>query len=408
MKNIFKSSFLLLAALLMVTACSDDNDSNPTLQTPSTFVLNQFTMPNGSAQLDLGESTYLTFKASQPDFGYTTYTQYQLYTGLKADMSDEVAVGSPFTTPTMELSAPLIAQALTQIYYDNGETEETFPKENVTFYVRAKAAPVSMASGTLDDYAITSNTITINGAYLPFSLPPVLAPDNLYIIGDFNDYTWTSAITMPPVYSPAKDGEYWHIVYIDETGIYFNSELSNDGRVGYSNLTAIGGAHAGAITAGENNAIAAKADSAGWFLMHVQATIEGRDILYNANFEEPIVCLIGWVLAPVIESTWAWYPDSEYARFTIDGDGADALFVSPEFLVTTPGTEEAGCLRMCVLLAGHEWWHTEFIVYPGAGETAPISYRGNGGDQTRQACNQGEHAFLNFTTDQGYYAKEKK
>jgi len=399
MKNIFKSSFLLLAALLMVTACSDDNDSNPTLQTPSTFVLNQLTVPNGNAQLDLGNSSTITFKVSQPDYGYTALTNYQMYVGLQPNMSDEVAVGSIFTTATMDVNSSLIAQALTQIYYNNGETEETFPKENVTFYARCKAVVTSMTGADVEGTNITSNTITINGAYLPFSLPPVVAPDNLYIVGNFNDYTWTSAIAMPPVYEPKADGEYWHIVYIDADGIFFNSDLTSDGAVGYDDLTAVGGSLADDIQAGTDQAIASK--NPGWYLMHVQATIEGRDIKYNANFEEPIVCLIGWLL----DSDWTFQPDNAEARFTIEGNGANAEFVSPAFKYTEPGTEEAGCLRMCVLLDGHEWWHTEFIVYPDAEGSGPISYRGNGGDQDRQGCNEGEHIFLNFSTDTGYYDK---
>ena len=40
MNNIFKSALLLMGAVVMLTACSDDRDSNPVLQQPSTFVLN--------------------------------------------------------------------------------------------------------------------------------------------------------------------------------------------------------------------------------------------------------------------------------------------------------------------------------------------------------------------------------
>ena len=40
MKKIIKSSLLLLGALVMFTACSDDRDSNPTLVQPDSFVLN--------------------------------------------------------------------------------------------------------------------------------------------------------------------------------------------------------------------------------------------------------------------------------------------------------------------------------------------------------------------------------
>ena len=37
MKNIFKSSLLLLSSICLFAACADDNDSNPTLVMPTTF-----------------------------------------------------------------------------------------------------------------------------------------------------------------------------------------------------------------------------------------------------------------------------------------------------------------------------------------------------------------------------------
>ena len=41
MKKIYKSLlFLAVAAVPFLTSCKDDNDSNPTLSIPSSFVLN--------------------------------------------------------------------------------------------------------------------------------------------------------------------------------------------------------------------------------------------------------------------------------------------------------------------------------------------------------------------------------
>ncbi len=41
MKNIYNSLlFALIAAMPFLTSCKDDNDSNPTLSIPSSFVLN--------------------------------------------------------------------------------------------------------------------------------------------------------------------------------------------------------------------------------------------------------------------------------------------------------------------------------------------------------------------------------
>ena len=67
MNNIFKSALLLMGAALMFTACSDDRDSNPMLQQPSSFVLN--TPAYASQAIDLQNSQNVNLTWSQPDYG---------------------------------------------------------------------------------------------------------------------------------------------------------------------------------------------------------------------------------------------------------------------------------------------------------------------------------------------------
>ena len=67
MNKIFKSASLLVGAALMFTACSDDRDSNPMLQQPSSFVLN--TPAYASQAIDLQNSQSVNLTWSQPDYG---------------------------------------------------------------------------------------------------------------------------------------------------------------------------------------------------------------------------------------------------------------------------------------------------------------------------------------------------
>lgn len=57
MKNIIKSTALLLCSLAFLTACDDDRDNNPTIQTPTTFVLN--TPSYAQANVDLAPDVAL-------------------------------------------------------------------------------------------------------------------------------------------------------------------------------------------------------------------------------------------------------------------------------------------------------------------------------------------------------------
>ena len=65
MKTIFKSTILLaVAGLSLFTSCKDDNDSNPTLTQPTTFVLNELSV---TGNIDLEKTTEpITLTWSQP------------------------------------------------------------------------------------------------------------------------------------------------------------------------------------------------------------------------------------------------------------------------------------------------------------------------------------------------------
>ena len=65
MKNIFKSTLLLLSTVFLFAACADDNDSNPTLLKPTTFVLNE--TPYATSVIDLATSTGIPFTWNQPN-----------------------------------------------------------------------------------------------------------------------------------------------------------------------------------------------------------------------------------------------------------------------------------------------------------------------------------------------------
>lgn len=387
---------LLACGLLMFTSCSDDNDSNPTLQSPTTFVLNQPTLAQSA--VNLSRSSYVRLTCSQPDYSFPAATTYVVEASINPDMSDATAMSTIFTNTVMDVDAAELAAALTQQELAAGKTEEDFPMV-IPVYFRVKASMVNSAGETVPGTDIVSNIVSLDNVNLAFSLAPVVAPQTVYLTGAFNGWDWETAPTMVPVYDGISDTEtnLWHIVYIDEAGIKFNTARDWDGnQIGFNELTAVGGDLAGEIQGNSDGNICSS--NPGWYLMHVVATVSGRDIAYKANFYAPQVRFIGWVTSA---AAWNFEDDVD---FTVPTD-ANGYFVSPEIQKTLPGDDVTGCLRVCVQLPGYDWWKTEFIIFPPAEESKPVavSYRGTDGDQERVACTAGQHMYINFSTDKGYY-----
>lgn len=209
MKKIIKSTLLLLCAMGLFTACSDDNDSNPTLLQPTTFKLN--TPPYANSAIDLATSTGLPFTWSQPDYGFPVEAEYQLevskdgnFTVKLEDMDEEHRSDANYTTLKDYYNVPqgiMDVNALTNaINQMNGWDADTAPAE-ATVYVRAtattKGAPV-----------IYSNVVTIT--VVPTLEAVVTYPEFIYEIG--NESGWG---TPHPMRSPDLDGKYQAYVYLD-------------------------------------------------------------------------------------------------------------------------------------------------------------------------------------------------
>ena len=124
MNNIFKSALLLMAVAFMFTACSDDRDSNPVLQQPSSFVLN--TPAYANQAIDLANSKTVNLTWSQPDYGGFP---------VAAEYTVEIS-------PTNEWTTPYSAEAAD----DSGETQcDYYTFENVFTSCNAEVDAADMA-----------------------------------------------------------------------------------------------------------------------------------------------------------------------------------------------------------------------------------------------------------------------
>ena len=381
MKNIIKSALLVVMSLTLMTACSDDNDSNPSIQTPTEFKLNTPALEN--TPIDLANSSKIILTCSQPNYGYTASVQYTVQVATDENMTDAVELSETSNSAKVEIDANLLASTLTNIYVQKGKTEADFPMD-VKAYFRLKANIVTSNGNVVEGTEILSNVVSLNNIHLLFSLPPVNLPSHVYTVGNFCDWKWDNCFDMVQVYG--TEDTFWRLVYIDDSGIKLNTATEwNGSEVGYAGITVSGDCKDEIIDKDGN--IASK--NPGWYLVIVTTSVVNREIHYDVQFNKPTI----WLIGPAAGST-DYAEEAEGWSFTVpttkDGD-----FVSPAFAGSVPGGDGDG-VRMYVKVPGHDWWHSEFVVL-----SDKIEYRATGGDQARAAGSAGQKVYLNFSKGTG-------
>lgn len=395
MNKIIKTTLLLLCGLVLTTACSDDNDSNPTFQKPTQFVLNTPAMANST--IDLANSEKIVLYCSQPDYGFPARTVYSVQVASKEDKSDVVDLKGTFSEAVAEISASTLASTLTNMMMEQGKTEDDFPM-NIPVYLRMKAYAANSIGTMVEGSEIYSNWVTLSDVRLLYSLAPVTTPEALCVAGNFNGGSWDTALDMVQVYDAAN--VFWHLVYIDDKGIQFNQEhTAGDFVVGYDQIT-VGGDLAEEIVDADGKIAS---NNPGWYLVVVTTSVTGRKINYEVQFLRPEVYMMG-----PITPLGAWSELEDGTMFEVPSE-ADADFVSPPFAASVPGGDGDG-VRAYVKIPGFDWWKSEFMIYGAADSDGyqPLEYRGMGPDQNDAASfgervkgNEGQRMYFNFTKEKG-------
>lgn len=381
MKNIIKSALLIFMSLTLMTACSDDNDSNPTIQSPTEFKLNTPALEN--TPIDLANSAKIMLTCSQPNYGYTASVQYTVQVATKEDMSDAVELSETSTSAKVAINAASLASALTNIYVEKGKTEADFPMD-VKAYFRLKANIVTSNGNVVEGTEILSNVVSLNKIHLLFSLPPVNLPSNVFVVGNFCDWDWAKSFDMVQVYG--TDNTFWRLVYIDDSGIKLNTVAEwNKSEVGYAGITVSGDCKDDIIDKDGNIA----SSKPGWYLVIVTTSVVNREIHYDVQFNKPTI----WLIGPAAGSD-DFAEEAEGWSFTVPTT-KDGEFVSPAFVGSVPAGTDKG-VRMYVKIPGHDWWHSEFVTLDGK-----IKYRATGGDQDRAIGSVGQQVHLNFAKGTG-------
>ena len=198
-------------AVLGITSCSDDHDSNPVVDTkPTKFVLNTPTM--SEQHIQLSEENTVTLSWSAPDYNFLALPTYFIQVGVKqADgtVAWDTDNGKPYYLETTynvvkaDIPGEEIAMAINNAlgvksaeeYTDKGYIEVAFRIHAAILDSEGKDIPVS---------CIESNVVTFKHMA---SYNAVRAPKKMYIIGALDGW-------LEP--SPANKD---NLTYIMETGV---------------------------------------------------------------------------------------------------------------------------------------------------------------------------------------------
>jgi len=378
MKNIIHI-ILLLAGISLFWSCQEDE--KVVLQQPESFVLN---LPKyASAIYDLKNTETIEFSTSQPDYGFTAAAIYSVQVALTSDFANPVTLPGSYTTTKFAINAADLALALVGMHGVTDESE--YPTDPHPLYVRLISKLNAKNEGE-----VFSNVITLPQVKGYFALDPMVMPDEMFIIGNVaGNWSWDGATSMVPIWG--SPGKFWAMQYLGQTDDGGNAEIKfnfakawdgNEFGYGQATVNANGTADPGASDSGGNIGIG----NPGWYIVVVTTTINGRDYEFAVDFYPPHVHMQG-----LTTGGENWANTDEIYRFAIPelSLGADAEFVSPPFTA-------AGEIRASIQLPGHDWWHTEFIVFDGV-----FVPRGAGDDQERVTGNAGQRLYINFTTNSG-------
>jgi len=201
MKNKLLLGTLLICIASLFTSCKDDNDDNPTIQSPTSFTVNTPASTDQYIQLAADNTVHLTW--SQPNYGYNALATYSIQVGVpQADGSikwcekdvkdaDGNVIGTEpdylsttYTTCSADISGEEVAQGINQA---DGVTkeEEYVDKGFRKIAFRVRSALYEALTTLVPGSEIISAPVYFN--YMA-SYKSIKAPAFIYIIGSLNSW----------------------------------------------------------------------------------------------------------------------------------------------------------------------------------------------------------------------------
>ena len=340
MKKIYKSLlFMAVAAVPFLTSCKDDNDSNPTLSVPSSFVLNTpglaannvYDLPNGSVNLT----------ANQPDYGgWPAAVIYAVQVSLTGAEGSWTELGTTSSSTKISANGDEMNTAVLTAYKaaNNDET----PDGDLPIWLRLRAY---LSNNTNNLGECFSNAIQIKvRAYEP---PVELTlPTSIYVCGNSIADAWSTWKPVPLIWT--KEGQFYTMIYNNADGFKWGNKPQD--WFGYDMIDEFDNQVDGLEISSDKdgNIVFSKP---GWYVLKFVAAIEGKKIKYTLTVAEGKAYAIG---AAVDNGSWSGVemtaPDSK------DGDWTFSDFTG------------SGELRAYIAVPGADWWMTEYTILNGDGE----------------------------------------
>ncbi|MCH5309508.1 MAG: SusE domain-containing protein [Prevotella sp.] len=216
MKKTYSYAMLLLAGAFAMTACSDDNGSNPTLVQPTQFVLNDLATANGTIDLQKSQSVVLSWSQPVPytDMNSPVVPTYTVQLSSKGSFNTEfdanleenpnadfISLDETYSNgQNVAINAETIDRALMQL---NNWEEDQVP-QTLALSVRVKAA---VRDASFNEYnPIYSNVIGLSIIPYYMELKPA-DPEIWWLIGgDICDGSWGDGVGTSVVPMQTIDG----------------------------------------------------------------------------------------------------------------------------------------------------------------------------------------------------------
>ena len=340
MKKIYKSLlFLVVAAVPFLTSCKDDNDSNPTLSTPSSFVLNTpglaasnvYDLPNGTVNLT----------TTQPDYGgWPAAVIYAVQVSLTGAEGTWTELGTTSSSTLIKASGDEMNTAVLNAY--KAANNDEVPESTLPVFVRLRAY---LSNSTTNLGEVYSNPVQINvRAYEP---PVELAlPTSIYVCGNSIADAWSTWKPAPLIWT--KEGQFYTMIYNNADGFKWGNK-PND-WFGYDMIDEFVNQVDGLTisTDGDGNIVFSKP---GWYVLKFVTAIEGKKVKYTLTVAEGKAYAIG---AAVDGGSWSG------VEMTPSAD-KDGYWTFSDFTGD-------GELRAYIAVPGADWWQTEFTILNGDGD----------------------------------------